>query len=101
MVLSEHVFMIKSFKCKETKKIWEGFQSKRFPIDIQDRILRKLRQIDVSTSLDDLKNPPGNNLEYLKGKRKSQMSIRVNQQWRICFCWKLDGVYFVEVVDYH
>ena len=93
--------MIKSFRCKETQKIWEGIRSSKFPIEIQDRILRKLRQLDVSDVLDDLKNPPGNNLENLKGNRHGQMSIRVNQKWRICFLWRSSGVFNVEVIDYH
>jgi len=93
--------MIKSFNCKETKKIWAGAYSSRFPVDIQQRALRKLRQLDASNILEDLKNPPGNNLELLKGDRSGQMSIRINQQWRLCFVWKNDGVYEVEIVDYH
>jgi len=93
--------MIKSFNCKETKKIWDGIYSSKFPGDIQERGLRKLRQLDASNILDDLKNPPGNNLEHLKGNRRGQMSIRINQQWRLCFVWKHDGAYDVEIVDYH
>jgi proteic killer suppression protein len=93
--------MIKSFNCKDTKKVWNGIYSSKFPIDIQERALRKLRQLDASTILDDLKNPPGNNLELLRGDRRGQMSIRINQQWRLCFIWKNDGAYNVEIVDYH
>jgi proteic killer suppression protein len=93
--------MIKSFSCKDTIKIWNGIYSSKFPNDIQERALRKLRQLDASTILDDLKNPPGNNLELLKGNRRGQMSIRINQQWRLCFIWKNDGAYDVEIVDYH
>jgi toxin HigB-1 len=93
--------MIRSFQCKETKKIWRGLKSKAFPGDIQDRALRKLRQLDAAQTLDDLKNPPGNNLEALKGDRKGQMSIRVNKQWRICFVWNLNEADSVEMVDYH
>ena len=93
--------MIKSFNCKETKKIWSGTYSSKFPTDIQERALRKLRQLDASSILDDLKNPPGNNLEMLKGNRRGQMSIRINQQWRLCFVWKNDGAYNVEIIDYH
>jgi len=77
--------MIKTFRCKETRKIWEGNYSSKLPRDIQERALRKLRQLDVAMSLEDLKNPPGNNLESLKGDRKGQMSIRICQQWRLCF----------------
>ena len=74
---------------------------KKFPKDIQDRALRKLRQLDVAITLNDLKNPPGNNLELLKGNRVGQMSIRINQQWRICFEWRVDGAYGVQIIDYH
>jgi len=93
--------MIKSFNCKETKRIWEGVCSSKFPADIQERALRKLRQLDASNILQDLKNPPGNCLELLKGNRRGQMSIRINQQWRLCFVWKNDGAYDIEIVDYH
>lgn len=92
---------IKSFKCKETKKIWLGIYSSQFPHDIQERALRKLRQLDASSTLEDLKNPPGNNLELLKGDRQGQMSIRINQQRRLCFVWKNDEAYDIEIVDYH
>ena len=93
--------MIKSFKCKETEKIWNGLKSRSFPGDIQDRALRKLRQLDASQTLDDLKNPPGNRLEPLQGDRIGQMSIRINNQWRICFVWEGVEAYDVEIVDYH
>ena len=93
--------MIKSFKCKETEKIWNGLKSRSFPGDIQDRALRKLRQLDASQTLDDLKNPPGNRLEPLQGDRIGQMSIRINNQWRICFVWEDVEAYDVEIVDYH
>ncbi len=93
--------MIRSFVCKETAKIWEGRASRRFPQDIQNRALRKLRQLDASLTLDDLKNPPSNHLEALKGNRKGRMSIRINDQWRICFHWQDGEATEVEVVDYH
>jgi len=93
--------MIKTFRCKDTKKIWDGTYSSKFPSDIQNRALRKLRQLDAAIKLEDLKNPPGNNLELLKGNRKGQMSIRINQQWRLCFLWENDGAYEVEIIDYH
>jgi proteic killer suppression protein len=93
--------MIRSFNCKETERIWHGQASRKFPREIQDRGLRKLRQLDVSRTMDDLRNSPGNRLESLKGDRAGQMSIRVNDQWRICFVW-LDGdASAVEIVDYH
>lgn len=93
--------MIKSFTCKETQKIWMGFVSSKFPRDIQDRALKKLRQLDAASCVNDLRNPPGNNLEILRGDRKGQMSIRINQQLRLCFTWIADGAHQVEIVDYH
>ncbi len=93
--------MIKSFACKETMKIWNGTQSYRFQANIQNRALRKLRQLDAANSLEDLKVPPGNKLEPLKGDRLGQMSIRINAQWRICFVWEQGNVQNVEIVDYH
>jgi proteic killer suppression protein len=93
--------MIKFFGCKETEKIWEGHHSRRFPQDIQNRALRKLRQLDAALTLDDLKNPPSNHLEALKGNRKGQMSIRINDQWRVCFQWNAGEATEVEIVDYH
>ncbi len=93
--------MIRSFKCKETERIWHGQPSRRFPGDIQDRALRKLRQLDASMTLEDLRHPPGNRLEALKGNRFGQMSIRINDQWRICFRWVSGDVEDIEIVDYH
>jgi proteic killer suppression protein len=93
--------MIKSFKCKETKKIWDGLRSSRFPTDIQERALRKLRQLHAAQKTDDLKSPPGNNLEHLKGDRLGQMSIRITSQWRLCFIWRNNEAYDVEIIDYH
>ncbi|MBI1328202.1 MAG: type II toxin-antitoxin system RelE/ParE family toxin [Alphaproteobacteria bacterium] len=93
--------MIRSFKCKETEGIWQGQASRKLPRDIQARALRKLRMLDAAMGLEDLRNPPGNRLEELTGNRRGQMSIRINQQWRICFRW-LDGeAENVEIVDYH
>ena len=93
--------MIKTFKCKETERIWNGFESRQFPGDIQNRVLNKLRQLDASQTLDDLKKPPGNRLEPLKGVLMGRMSIRVNNQWRLCFVWKGAKVYDVVLMDYH
>jgi len=93
--------MIRSFKRKDTQRIWQGQSSRRFPDDIQDRALRKLRQLDAAAILEDLRNPPGNRLEVLKGSRISQMSIRINDQWRICFRWVDHDAWDVEIVDYH
>ncbi len=93
--------MIRSFTCKDTEKVWNGLKVRAFPDDIQDRALRKLRQLDAAQTADDLKNPPGNRLEALKGNRKGQMSIRINDQWRICFVWQDNEAHDVEIVDYH
>ncbi len=93
--------MIRSFRCRETDGIWQGRRSRKFPGDMQDRALRKLRQLDASTTLDDLRNPPGNRLEALKGDRKGQWSIRINDQWRVCFRWGDGDANDVEIVDYH
>jgi proteic killer suppression protein len=93
--------MIKGFKCSETKKIWEGIISKKLPLDIQQVARRKLRMLNNAQSLNDLKIPPANRLEPLKGDRSGQWSIRINDQWRICFHWLDDDVYGLEIVDYH
>ena len=93
--------MIQSFKCKETKKIWDRIFSKKFPPEIQTRARRKLIALDLSESLKDLKNPPSNYLELLHGDRQGQYSIRINNQWRVCFVWKNSSAHHVEIVDYH
>ena len=93
--------MIKSFFCKETEKIWLGKYSRKLPQDIQERALRKLRQLNASNTLEDLKIPPGNHLEALSGDRLGEYSIRINKQWRLCFKWQNSHVYNVEIVDYH
>ena len=93
--------MIKTFNGKETEKIFNGQFSKRLPQDIQRIAERKLIMLHRSANLNDLQIPPSNRLKALKGKRKGQHSIRINNQWRICFDWQEDGVYQVEIVDYH
>ncbi|RLB66242.1 MAG: type II toxin-antitoxin system RelE/ParE family toxin [Deltaproteobacteria bacterium] len=93
--------MIQSFKCKETEKIFNRVFSKKFPNDIQRVALRKLRMLNRSTILNDLRVPPSNRLESLKGNRKGQHSIRINDQWRICFKWRNGDAFDVEIVDYH
>jgi len=93
--------MIRSFKCKETERIWQGQSSRKFPSGIQNRALRKLRQLDAAATVDDLRHPPGNRLEALKGDRAGQMSIRINDQWRISFRWSKGDADDVEIVDYH
>ena len=93
--------MIRSFKCKETEKIFHRQFVKKFPNDIQRVALRKLRMLNRAKTLRDLLVPPGNRLEALKGIRKGQHSIRINNQWRICFEWHENDAKKVEIVDYH
>jgi len=93
--------VIKSFACKETEKIWKGEVSRRLPRDIQETARRKLRMVNNARSLQDLRVPPANRLEALKGDLEGRHSIRVNDQWRICFIWRDDNAYQVEIVDYH
>ena len=93
--------MIKSFKNKETEKIFHREYSLKFPKDIQSTAFRKLRMLHRSIILNDLRVPPGNRLEALKGVRKGQYSIRINDRWRICFRWKEGEKLDVEIVDYH
>jgi proteic killer suppression protein len=93
--------MIRSFRSKETERVWQGRSSRKLPGDIQDRALRKLRQLDAAAIIDDLRNPPSNRLEALKGDRAGQMSIRINDQWRICFRWADGEAIDVEITDYH
>ncbi|MEE4194302.1 MAG: type II toxin-antitoxin system RelE/ParE family toxin [Anaerolineae bacterium] len=92
--------MIKSFAEKETEKVFNRQFSKRLPTEIQRIILRKLVMLDAAENINDLRIPPSNHLEKLKGS-KNQHSIRVNDQWRICFLWQEGNVFDVEVVDYH
>ena len=93
--------MIRTFCCRETQGIFELRLSRRFPADIQRRALRKLRMLHRAGLLSDLAVPPANRLEKLSGNRLGQCSIRINDQWRICFRW-IDGDAFdVEIVDYH
>jgi len=93
--------MIQSFKCKETKKIFDGLYSQKFPSDIQSRAFNKLAAIHASLTLNDLKSPPSNHLEQLKGDRADQFSIRINKKYRICFLWNDNNADNVEIVDYH
>lgn len=93
--------MIRSFKSRETEKLFQREVSRKLPTTIQAVALRKLRMLDAATILDDLRIPPANRLEALSGKRKDQHSIRINDQWRICFVWKDCNAYDVEIVDYH
>jgi len=91
---------IKSFKCSDTQKLFEGKPVARW-VNIERSASRKLEQLDWSIVLDDLRAPPGNRLEALKGKRKGQYSIRISDQWRVCFTWGAEGAFDVEIVDYH
>ena len=93
--------MIKSFKDEATRAIWEGRTARSLPADIQRTARRKLRMLAAALDVQDLRVPPGNHLEALKNDRKGQFSIRINDQWRICFAWKPDGAHDVEIVDYH
>ena len=93
--------MIQSFADDETKLIWQGRRSRRLPGDIQSIALRKLRLLHAARLLQDLRVPPGNRLESLKGNRAGQWSIRINDQWRICFTWEDGGPRDVGIVDYH
>lgn len=91
---------IRTFKCSETEKLFSGYSVRRW-VSIERQALRKLEQLEWSERLEDLRVPPGNRLEALKGKRKGQHSIRINDQWRVCFRWASDGAHDVEIVDYH
>ena len=93
--------MILSFKDKETELVYNEQFSKKLPHDIQRTALRKLIVLNFAISLEDLKIPPGNKLEQLFGDRKGQHSIRINDQWRICFTWENNNAHNVEIVDYH
>ena len=93
--------MIISFKCKETEKLFHLEKSKKLPTSIQKVALRKLEMLSYAAELRDLQVPPANRLEALKGNRKGQHSIRINNQWRICFVWDNGHANNVEIVDYH
>lgn len=93
--------MIRSFRDKETEKVFKRQLSRKLPTDIQQIALRKLRMLNRSLTLQDLRVPPSNRLEKLSGDRSGQYSIRINVQWRICFVWKDGDSFDVEIVDYH
>lgn len=93
--------MIRTFKDKETQKVFERKRSRKLPSDIQQVALRKLRMLNRAETLQDLRVPPANRLERLIGDREGQYSIRVNAQWRICFLWQNGDALDVEIVDYH
>lgn len=93
--------VINSFKCKETEKIFNGKFSSGLPQSIQRIAARKLDYLDSAGELEDLRSPPGNRLEALRDDHAGQHSIRINDQWRICFVWRDNNAYDVEIVDYH
>lgn len=93
--------MIKTFGCKETERIFNGLFSRKFPKTVQKVALRKLTQVHAAETLNFLRVPPANHLERLTGDRKGQHSIRINDQWRICFTWKGGHAFNVEIIDYH
>ena len=93
--------MIKSFRNKETEKVYTREGSRKLPGDVQQVALRKLRMINNAKNISDLRVPPANRLEKLSGNRKGQYSIRINDQWRICFTWKAGDAHEVEIADYH
>lgn len=93
--------MIRGFANRDTELVWQGVRSRRLPSDVQAAGLRKLRLINNVKAVTDLRAPPGNRLEALVGNRAGQWSIRINDQWRICFIWRDGGAENVEIVDYH
>lgn len=93
--------MIKSFGDKESEKIWSGDRSKKLPNEIQDVARRKLRMLNNAQDINDLRIPPANKLEKLKGDLKEYHSIRINNQWRIIFKWTNNDAYDISIVDYH
>lgn len=93
--------MIKGFRSKEAEKLWNRERSSKLPANIQSKSRNKLAQIDAAIQVEDLRFPPGNRLEALSGRRSGQHSIRINQQWRICFRWEAGHAHEIEIVDYH
>ena len=93
--------MIHSFACKETERLFNREYSRKIPLGIQRLAVRKLWLLDATVEINTLRVPPGNRLEALKGNRLGQHSIRINDQWRICFIWRDGNAYDVEIADYH
>jgi proteic killer suppression protein len=93
--------VIKSFRDKDTRRVFERHRVRRWSLEVQRAALRKLLILDAAETLDDLRNPPGNRLEKLAGDRSGEYSIRINDQWRICFRWQAADAHDVEIVDYH
>lgn len=93
--------MIVSFRDKETERLWQSGRSRRLPDDLQRSAFKKLAILNAAITLDNLKVPPGNQLETLRGSRAGQHSVRVNDQYRVCFVWRDGNAFEVEIVDYH
>ncbi len=93
--------MIRSFRCKETEKLFGRVSSRKLPHDVQRAARRKPEILDAAETLEDLRNPPANRLEKLHGDRAGQHSIRINDRWRLCFVWREANAYDVEIVDFH
>lgn len=93
--------MVKSFKCKETEKVFNRIFSRKLPQNIQKLAMTKLWMLHAATDLRDLRIPPANRLEQLHGMREGQYSIRINRQWRICFEWRNGNAFNTEITDYH
>jgi len=93
--------MIVSFRNKETERLWQSGKSRSLPADLQLRAFKKLAILNASVTFDNLKVPPGNQLEALRGKRVGQHSIRINDQYRVCFVWRDGNAFEVEIVDYY
>jgi proteic killer suppression protein len=93
--------MIRSFADSATSRVFKRLRSKRFSIDIQRAAYRKLMLVDAAGSINDLRIPPGNRLEKLRASREGQYSIRINDKWRICFTWKGNDAFDIEIADYH
>lgn len=93
--------MIASFRDKETERLWQSGRSRRLPADLERRAFKELAILNAAITLDNLKVPPGNQLEALRGSRAGQHSIRLNDQYRVCFVWRDGNAFEVEIVDYH
>lgn len=93
--------MIRSFRCKETERLFHRELSRRIPSEIVESARMKLEMLDAAEVIEDLRIPPSNHLEKLSGKRAGQYSIRINKQWRLCFRWQAGNAFDVEIVDYH
>ena len=93
--------MIRGFRCRHTERVFRRERPRRIPASIHPRAYRKLVMLHAATALEDLRLPPGNRFEALRGDRAGQHSIRINQQWRICFVWREGNAHDVEIVDYH